>query len=190
MGATLLFMSIVDTDCRSLRSLEGASPFNPCFGRSGSIGRHGQLRAHRRTARQPALRCRRPPSGGGDMYQRQTYVRRFDRCPIVARTPIVARHARSKGRAFSTFTACRDVRPSSVPPGSTDGACGVARTRLFPSRRTKEHRGPGSKDGRTPPSENPTLSLSEDLRGSPPLDTDDGLGWTWCGLSLAFNPSS
>jgi hypothetical protein len=28
-----------DTDRRSLRSLEGASPFNPCFGRSGSIGR-------------------------------------------------------------------------------------------------------------------------------------------------------
>jgi hypothetical protein len=51
---------------------------------------------------------------------------------IVARSPSVARHARSMGRAFSTLTARGDVRPSSVPPGSTDGASGVARTRLFP----------------------------------------------------------
>jgi hypothetical protein len=43
-------VSAQDTDRRSLRSLEGASPFNPCLGRSGSNGRRGQLRADRRRA--------------------------------------------------------------------------------------------------------------------------------------------
>lgn len=59
------------------------------------------------------------------------------------------RHARSKGRAFSTSTACRDVRPSSVPPGSTDGAPGVARTRLFPRGARRSIVGRGARmDGR------------------------------------------